>query len=653
MKLIELELAHFRGIKSFRIKPEGQSLEIRGDNRTGKSTLAHAFSWLMTDKDMENRTAMAFGIKYAPGGVVEHGLDYGVRGVFEMNGKPTELEKIYRENWVRSRGKVDRELKSHYTVYKINGDEVKQNEYNDFIEKQISSEVFKILSNPLYFSLYTHWQDREGVLFDMIGKVTDLDILSMNEKYDPLRKELNEGETVEQVNERLSKRRREWMNQIKEIPVRIDTLEKQVSEVRDMADVKKELVALNEQVDEKTSQLASLKTDDDEAKIKSQIRQVEQEKQTRKNELENKKFEERVPEARDLVNHYSEEIDSIQERIKKRRNEISKLDAKGSQDRILHLEKLIEAEKKKEPDTFKRPGACPTCGQDWPDEVVSAKKKDHEKHVKDFNKQRSEKLKKWNQEIKSEKRKLVDIDIFTKTYEKEIHELELGLDEATGMLKNARDELMFALNEKPDLLSDDEYVSLVEREQELNSKLGKVDTSAIQEKQKIESEISGLKESVSELLTELSEIKSQEKIRNSIEEFKQERSELDGKLATVEKILFLIEDFIIEKAEYITERVNDKFDLVRWKLFEHQVNGGINDRMCEAMLHGAEFAHLSTSEKIIAGLDIIRSLSRHYDHEVPVFIDNRESITALPVDDLQIISLLVDVKYNELKVEMA
>lgn len=654
MKLIELELSHFRGIKHFKMRPDGKSIDIFGDNRKGKSTVAHAFSFLITGKDMENREPMAFGIKYAPGGEVEHGLDYKVRAIVDMDGDRNELERIYRENWVRSRGKTDRELKSHFTVYKINGDEVLQKEYNEFLEKYMDGEQFKILTNPEYFSLRTHWTDRQNVLFNLIGKVTDRDVMAMYDKYTPLMKAMEPGETVDDVNERLSKQRRKWNTQIKEIPVRIDTLENQLEEVRSLAEVHGEIAPLEKLQSEKTAEFNAIGKDSNEAKIRSEIRQVEQEKQTRKNELENEKYEKRVPTARAKVSELSDEFDKVQGVINIKKQELRDMSAERIQNEIIELEADVLREKEKEPDEFKKPGACPTCGQDWPSKDVAQKQEKHQAYVKNFNRERAERLKELNKKIKDKKAKLVEYDSKSKVVEQEINALQSDLDEVSGKLDEARTELSLVMNEKTDPLSDSEYLSLVEKEQELNSKLNKIDSNVDREKQAVKSELDDIKEKLHKLWVEVSEIKSQEKMKQSVKELNAERDELSEKLAGAEQILFLIEDFIVDKAEFITEKVNDKFELVNWKLFEHQVNGGINDKMCEAMLHGNEFAHLSTSEKIIAGLDIIKTLSLHYGKQMPVFVDNMESVRRDSVKSggLQIINLIFDESYSELTVSV-
>ena len=48
MKLLELEIHNFRGIRSLSIKPEGKNFLIYGPNGSGKSAVVDALDFLLT-----------------------------------------------------------------------------------------------------------------------------------------------------------------------------------------------------------------------------------------------------------------------------------------------------------------------------------------------------------------------------------------------------------------------------------------------------------------------------------------------------------------------------------------------------------------------------------------------------------------------------
>ena len=94
-------------------------------------------------------------------------------------------------------------------------------------------------------------------------------------------------------------------------------------------------------------------------------------------------------------------------------------------------------------------------------------------------------------------------------------------------------------------------------------------------------------------------------------------------------MLNLIEAFIKYKCDLLSEKINNNFKLCRWKLFENQINGCIKECcICEVNTNGAyvEFNSANNAGKINAGLEIINILNQYYKINLPVIIDNRESV---------------------------
>ena len=134
-----------------------------------------------------------------------------------------------------------------------------------------------------------------------------------------------------------------------------------------------------------------------------------------------------------------------------------------------------------------------------------------------------------------------------------------------------------------------------------------------------------------------------------IEELIKQQRLLAQQIANFEKQEIAIESFNNERNNLIEKAVNDKFSLVKFKLFEVQMNKGINE-ICEATVDGVLFNDVNTANKINAGLDVINVLSKYYEVIAPVFLDNRESTTNIIACNSQIISLFVNPKCEILKV---
>ena len=118
------------------------------------------------------------------------------------------------------------------------------------------------------------------------------------------------------------------------------------------------------------------------------------------------------------------------------------------------------------------------------------------------------------------------------------------------------------------------------------------------------------------------------------------------------KKIFLLERFTVSQCEMVEANVNANFREVSFKLFDQQINGGIN-LTCEALYDGIPVStNTSRSENTKAGLDIIRTMSERFGFSAPIFIDDRESITEIPdMSGIQLINLYVSPKDKVLRVE--
>ena len=141
------------------------------------------------------------------------------------------------------------------------------------------------------------------------------------------------------------------------------------------------------------------------------------------------------------------------------------------------------------------------------------------------------------------------------------------------------------------------------------------------------------------------------KVKERIAELEAEQKEVGQKIAEQEQMIDLVEDFIRAKMKMISEKINGMFKLVSFKLFDNQINGGLKET-CECTVNGVPLSSLNNGHRIVAGLDIIQSLSSLYGVSCPIFVDDAESINDfnVPEMDSQMICLAVT-DDKELKVE--
>lgn len=139
-----------------------------------------------------------------------------------------------------------------------------------------------------------------------------------------------------------------------------------------------------------------------------------------------------------------------------------------------------------------------------------------------------------------------------------------------------------------------------------------------------------------------------------IEELKSKMNEVSESLAKAEQEKMLYEAFNSKKIELLTDKINKHFRIVKWRLFEPQINGGYAE-ICEPTINGTLYSNgLNKGHKVVADLDIVSTLQRINDVNVPVFLDDSERINKwnIPEMNCQLIKL-ERTDELEMKVEVA
>jgi DNA repair protein SbcC/Rad50 len=90
----------------------------------------------------------------------------------------------------------------------------------------------------------------------------------------------------------------------------------------------------------------------------------------------------------------------------------------------------------------------------------------------------------------------------------------------------------------------------------------------------------------------------------------------------------------------VEEKINSMFSIVRFKMFDQQVNGEVAET-CEIMVDGVPWAELNNAMKINSGVDVMKTLSNHYGIYPPCWFDNAEALNEIIPMDTQTIKLYV------------
>lgn len=645
MKLISLKLQNFKGIKELDININGENIAILGDNATGKTTIADAFSWLLFGKDSKDRAK--FGIKTLDSaGNVIHNLEHGVYAMLEIDGDTVELERVYKEKWTKKRGTSTAQFSGHVVDFFINGVPKKEKEYTKFIESIIDENMFKLLTSTNYFNEVLNWTDRRKMLISAFGDVEDADVLK-DSKYDKLVKAIGKN-SADEYNKVIAAEKKKINKELSDNSVRIDEVSKSIVDYEDIEIV---IADLKAQSDAKYKAIADLrdkayiaKQDGGESQLRAEYKAKCDELQACKRDFESIKS--------DYINRATKEYDNFMNDIKRYKSSIRELNEVIE---ILEHNKAIEIKRmkdlKQQYETLPKffyldEKLCPTCGQPLPPEEIAEAR---EKAEKAYNENRSRAIAEINErgnraqkEVEIMTGKIEENNAKKQGYELEIKELAGALDAISKNIENYKEKMRVELT--------DDYKKLSAEVEALKKQLETPNEALNKQLAEIDEQIKALQGEADELGRKMLEYEVNRSNVERVNELQAEQQRLSSRYEELENLTYLIEDFTREKVRQLEEKISANFKYARFKMYDEQINGGLAET-CEVMADNVPYTDLNNAAKINVGLDIINTFSRQANITAPIFIDNAEAVTKFIATDAQIIKLVVDSNYKELEVK--
>lgn len=640
-----LNLVNFKGVRKLSISFDGTLTNIFGDNATGKTTVFDAFTWLLFGKNSESKDK--FNIKNTADTSLNR-QDHEVSAVLIVDGSELKLRRVFKENWVKTQGKTISEFKGNRNEFHWDDNPVNETVYMQKVSDILEESIFKLISNPLYFSTILDWKSRRAVLSNIAGNLTDNDIARGNQAYEALLAKLTNGKTLEEYKNQLSASKKLIKEKLLTIPSRIDEVYKNMPEEVDSDFINKCISDLQGDVTKIEGLMADRSSACQEGftaiqnhqnkihTVKTKINQVrfsvdQQVKEKLAEISENRRSILRS------ISSASNEKEQIERQMSRRQEEITAIESK-----ILDLRAAWNTQNEVVLVFNDHEFTCPSCQRAYETDNIEEIKS---KMTINFNNNKAIKLaeivasgKKLGEELERLKQASYVGEI--SVLQNDINRFTIELDEF-----DQKHQQVPATTEEI-LSKNEEYASLTKQLQDLESSLPespKVDLTDLQaQKSEVVAKIDILKEQ----LSHDGIIKANKK---RIDELKEEEKNLNVDLAGYEEQEFTIDAFNKEKIETIEARINDKFKLVKFKMFAQQNNGGEKET-CEAMVNDVPYADLNNAARINAGLDIINALCEFYGVHVPCFIDNAESITQLINVQSQIIRLIVSETDKKLRV---
>ena len=616
--------------------------EIRGYNKSGKSSVYNAFLWLLTGcDDMDRSNYNLFD------NTIEQTHDTSkvasVEGIFEVDGVEYTLKKTAEIGWMRKKGHEEWERKGSDT-YKFFVDGIERNagDYKKTIEDLFATiDKLKIMLNLQYF-LRLDWKEMRKNLQDMVGEISMDDFKG---DYSEILNDLKKY-TPEEVKSSYKSRIKPIKQAIESLPITIETLKSSLPKIEDIDEVQQEIddaksqiemidkqilgssESLQKFIDKRNEELAEI------GELESEYNKCKIEHEANyRNERSNINEEiGKIAFINDEISRENEKnkqtIANAKESLKLANIKLKKLN--GYREQLLKRNEEVKAMQFTD-DT------CAFCGQKLPEDKLEEAKEKFNKNKKSKHESIVAEGKANNVKIEQCKKEIEELEaIIEKGYEekqlKDKSELEAKLRNLEAEFVpyeqtiDGKEKIAVITNIKANLT----VIPAQDNEALLNMK-----KSLMQDIETLSKKL-GLKDEYDKQMTV---IQSKQK----------ELKESAVELARLEGMLNKVTAYEREKASIISNRVNGKFDYIQVEMTEVNKSGELVDTCKILDADGVSASSTNFASQVRCGIDISTAFCKFYGINLPIFIDFAESICEdnYPDTDRQTIKLIVDeCKFN-------
>lgn len=647
----KMRLTNFKGVQSAEYDFSNRT-KVNGQNGSGKSTIATAWFWLWADKDYELRS----NPNIRPNGVEE--CIPRVEAVLDIDGAEVAVAKQQKRTVSKPNDKGISKITLANT-YEINGVPKTERDFRSDLENRgIMFDKFLLLSHP---EVFTGQKDpgRRKIIFETASEKSDLDIAMMSEETSAVA-ELLKSYKFDEVEAMHKASKKKAETQVKSIPDQIVGLEKAKIDI-DVAELELKKSGIKEQIKEKETLYADgEKAIEELNKKKEELLQLQMEI----NAVECKANDELLAEKRrlrQLADIAQQKFRDAETEHKRAEDEIAIL--KGQADdyegqRREYGEQYNQARQAVfdesawvfDPEST----ICPNCGQEYPADKIEQIREEFET-----------KKAKARADFENVKKARMDNIVSCGTAAKQVIEkvtAEIGeLERKVEQYKKDKisankeysdvDSKLKALPEKPDLSGNREYVEMCLEFRQMEESMRNQSKASYHDSLKNEIEV--LRQEISEVEKEIGKASNNVRIDEQISELRQKQREYEQAKADSERILYQLSLVSKKKNELLVEEINKNFGIVKWLLFDYQKNGEYKE-VCIPTVDGRRFGDsTNTGREIVAKLDICNSLQKFFGIELPVFLDNAESINDFNIPEMDCQLILMNVTNGGLRVEVA
>lgn len=641
--LKSLALVNFKGVRDFSIAFNDGITTVCGDNGTGKTTLYDAYLWLLFGKDSTGRSdgANGFNVKTTgEDGKPIYRLEHSVTAVLEVDGKEIKLQRSLVEKWQKVNGTTDEVMKDE-TQYFINDVRTgTKKEYQAEISEIIPEDVFRMITNPYYFTSLSA-ETQKDMLLEMVGNIDDEEVAATDPDFLALLDQIN-GTSLAKWAREIAAKKKACNDALATIPASIETAQKLMPESEEWAVLEKQLKEVQDRVKEIDAQIADKSALNDEAyKRKMALMKQQADKRIKLQDRENTiRMETNAAHNKALsdIQQMENELSINQKNLDSYRNDKMNVDGKIDElnDKLVEMREQFKAVAKEQ---FPEPSGdvlvCPTCGEPYKGENLENAIAKLRGNFEQSKSKRQKDIQTKGKQYKAEYDKAVEQQTKLTGL---IAKLEDDALEIKGNITIKKNNIPVAGNADEAIANDKESIGLrndiAEIANQLQVEVPQADVSELQ------SEKADRNAAIAEINKRLGKRAMIERVNKEIADLEEKRIANNQAKADLEKWEDVYLRFQKAKDEVLMQRINGLFNVVSFSFVKEQKNGG-EKVTCYCTVNGVPYADVNACGKVNAGLDIINAICATKGISAPIFIDNRESFNVIIPTISQIVNLRV------------
>lgn len=626
IELQKIELVNFRG-RNIVLIPKGVETKVFGLNELGKSSIVEAWNWVLSGYT-NAASVKNFNLFDNTKPLTHETPATKVIADIDVDGVITTLERTSKPNFVRKRGTniYEKSSSDNYT-FAVDNIDTSVSDYQSRVEYNtgVPFDMLTFCLDGSFFSVLSMNDKNKArkVLENIVGEVKFSDLKG---DYTELELAMAKGFTLEQITSQQKELRKKYEESMEMIDLKIKSKEEDVARLQQTP-----FSAIELEIKEKKSSIEGIdnvilgKAESIKPILgeRDRIFDLINSKTLKLNEGRNTYLNNFSALKNDILRQMSN-VRADNDNIRTRNEEKARqYDALGRD--IENMKRMLEALSKeremlvKDKDSLKEQvfsdDTCVYCGQELPSDMIEEKRKQ-------FNDSKAKQLEVIIAKGKSVKERIDNLqndiqeksDEYSKGFKVEPYisfdELNAKLDEVaksyipyedTDEYKIMFKEIETLKNSMPDMPENDTEaltkakMSLIEEIEQLNRQLGRKDDCL------------KLQEEISELLSD--------------------KRECANKQSECEGMLQMIQDYTEEKANYVSDKINDKLEVAKIEMFRTQKDGTLAPDCVVRNKEGVMYATANGAQKMRINIDLQRMFCKHFDVVMPIFIDECSSFS--------------------------